>query len=127
MIKHSIQKQISKKKLKKDTKKNLIKMELKEFQNLLEKFKSFSDKVSELHDMGFDFYEGKYQLVSDVDNIINITFLSHYTEQGVDWINWFIFETDYGNKKLEAWDENKNLICQDLESLHEYITKHHKK
>ena len=102
-------------------------MELKEFQNLLEKFKSFSDKVSELHDMGFDFYEGKYQLVSDVDNIINITFLSHYTEQGVDWINWFIFETDYGNKKLEAWDENKNLICQDLESLHEYITKHHKK
>lgn len=102
-------------------------MQLKEFQNLLEKFKSFSDKVSELHDMGFDFYEGKYQLVSDVDKIIDIAFSSHYTEQGVDWINWFIFETDYGKNKLEAWDENKNLICQDLESLHEYIEKHHKK
>jgi hypothetical protein len=102
-------------------------MQLKEFQNLLEKFKSFSDKASELHDMGFDFYEGKYQLVSYVDKIIDIALSSHYTEHGVDWINWFIYETDYGNKKLEAWDENKNLICQDLESLHEYITKHHKK
>lgn len=124
MIKHSIQKQILKNKQRKDTKE---KMQLKEFQNLLEKFKSFSDKASELHDMGFDFYEGKYQLISDVDNIIDIALSSHYTEQGVDWINWFIFETDYGKNKLEAWDENKNLICQDLESLHEYIEKHHKK
>jgi hypothetical protein len=123
----SLVNQILKKKLKKDTKENLISMQLKEFQNLLEKFKSFSDKASELHDMGFDFYEGKYQLVSYVDKIIDIALSSHYTEHGVDWINWFIYETDYGNKKLEAWDENKNLICQDLESLHEYITKHHKK
>jgi len=120
-------KQILKKKQRKDTKENLISMQLKEFQNLLEKFKSFSDNTSELHDLGFDFYEGKYQLVSYVDKIIDIALSSHYTEQGVDWINWFIYETDYGNKKLEAWDENKNLICQDLESLHEYITKHHKK
>lgn len=124
MIKHSIQKQILKNKQRKDTKE---KMQLSEFQNLLEKFKSFSDKIAELHDMGFDFYEGKYQLISDVDKIIDITFSSHYTEQGVDWINWFIFETDYGKRKLEAWDENKNLICQDLESLHEYITNNHKK
>ena len=102
-------------------------MQLKEFQNLLEKFKSFSDKLSELHDIGFDFYEGKYQLISDVDKIIDITISSHYTEQGVDWINWFIFETDYGNKKLEAFDENKNPICYDINSLHEYITKYHKK
>lgn len=102
-------------------------MQLNEFQSLLEKFKSFSDKIAELHDMGFDFYEGKYQLISDVDKIIDITFSSHYTEQGVDWINWFIFETDYGKRNLEAWDENKNLICQDLESLHEYITNNHKK
>lgn len=124
MIKDSIQKQILKNKLKKDTKE---KMQLNEFQSLLEKFKSFSDKIAELHDMGFDFYEGKYQLISDVDKIIDIALSSHYTEEGVDWINWFIYETNYGKRKLEAWDENKNLICQDLESLHEYITNNHKK
>ncbi len=101
-------------------------MQLKEFQSLLEKFKSFSDKLSELHDLGFDFYEGKYQLINDVDKIIDITLSSHYTEQGVDWINWFIYETDYGKKDMEATDENKNPICYDVESLHEYITKNHK-
>ena len=30
-------------------------------------------------------------------------------------------------KKLEAFDENKNPICYDINSLHEYITKYHKK
>lgn len=102
-------------------------MQLNEFQNLLEKFKSFSDNLSELHDLGFDFYEGKYQLISDVDNIIDITLSSHYTQEGVDWINWFIYETNYGEKDMEATDENKNPICYDVESLHQYISKHHKK
>ncbi len=102
-------------------------MQLKEFQNLLEKYKSFSDNLSELYDLGFDFYEGKYQLMSNVESMFDIMISSYYNEHGVGWINWFIYETDYGNKKLEAWDENQNLICQDLESLHEYIEKHHKK
>ena len=102
-------------------------MQLKEFQNILEKFKSYSDKISELHDMGFDFYEGKYELVSDVDKIIDIALSSHYTEQGTDWINWFIYETDFGQRDMQGRDENDKPICYDVESLHEYIEKHHKK
>jgi hypothetical protein len=102
-------------------------MQQKELENLLEKYKAFSDKISELHDMGFDFYEGKFELMSDVEKMFDIMISTHYNEHGVDWINWFIYENDYGKRKLEAWDENKNLICQDLESLHEYIEKHHKK
>jgi hypothetical protein len=101
-------------------------MQLKEFQSLLEKYKSFSDKLSQLHDIGFDFYEGKFPLMSDVEKMLDIMISTHYNEHGVDWINWFIYETNYGERKLEAWDENKNLICQDLESLHEYIEKYHK-
>jgi hypothetical protein len=83
--------------------------------------------MSELHDLGFDFYEGKFPLMSDMEFIFELTILSHYTQQGADWVNWFVYETNYGERKLEAWDENKNLICQDLESLHEYIEKYHKK
>jgi hypothetical protein len=101
-------------------------MELTNFKKLLENFKSFSDKISELHDLGFDFYEGKYKLIEDVDKMFDIILKTHYNKYAIDWINWFIYETDYGQKKLEAWDENKNLICQDLESLHEYIEKNHK-
>ena len=102
-------------------------MQLKEFQTLLEKYKALSDKLSELHHLGFDFYEGKFPLMSDMEFIFELTLKSHYTQQGADWVNWFVYETNYGERKLEAWDENKNLICQDLESLHQYIEKHHKK
>jgi len=102
-------------------------MLLNELENLLKKYKALSDKMSELHDLGFDFYEGKFPLMSDMEFIFELTILSHYTQQGADWVNWFVYETNYGERKLEAWDENKNLICQDLESLHEYIEKYHKK
>lgn len=102
-------------------------MQLNELQNLLEKYKALSDKLSELYDLGFDFYEGKFPLMSNVESMFDVMISSSYTEQGVDWINWFIYETDYGKRKLEAWDENKNPICYDVESLHEYIEKYHKK
>ena len=96
-------------------------MQLKEFQNLLEKYKALSDKLSELHYLGFDFYEGKFTLMLDMEFIFELTLRSHYKEEAINWINWFVYETNYGERKLEAWDENKNLICQDLESLHQYI------
>jgi hypothetical protein len=102
-------------------------MLLNELENLLEKYKALSDKMSQLHDLGFDFYEGKFPLMSDMEFIFELTLKSHYTQQGADWVNWFVYETNYGERKLEAWDENKNLICQDLKSLHQYIEKHHKK
>ena len=102
-------------------------MQLNEFQNLLEKYKAFSDKISELHDIGFDFYEGKYPLMSDVEKLFDISIASHYNEKGADWIDWFIYETDYGKKDLEGRDENDNPICYDVKSLYEYVEKHHKK
>ncbi len=101
-------------------------MQLKELENLLEKYKAFSDKLSELYDLGFDFYEGKFELMSDVEKLFDITIESHYKKEGVDWINWFIYENDYGKNKLEAKDGDE-LICYDVKSLHEYIEKYHKK
>lgn len=102
-------------------------MQLKELQNLLEKYKSFSNKISELHDLGFDFFEGKYPLMSDIESMFDIMISIHYNEKGIDWINWFIYETDYGQKDMEGRDENGKPICYDVESLYEYIEKHHKK
>ena len=31
---------------------------------------------------------------------------SHYNEQGVDWVNWFIFENDFGEKD---WTKYKTI------------------
>lgn len=102
-------------------------MLLNEFENLLERYKTFSDKISELHDLGFDFFEGKYPLMSDVEKLFDIMIATHYNEHGVDWINWFIYETDYGQKDMEGKDENGEPICYDIKSLYEYVEKHHKK
>ena len=78
-------------------------MLLNELENLLKKYKALSDKMSELHDLGFDFYEGKFPLMSDMEFIFELTILSHYTQQGADWVNWFVYETNYGERKLEAY------------------------
>ena len=101
-------------------------MQQKEFKKLLKKYKTCSDKLSQLHDLGFDLYEGKFQLMSDIEKLFDITIASHYNEEGVEWINWFIYENDYGKRKLEAKDNDKP-ICYDIESLHEYIEKYYKK
>jgi len=48
------------------------------------------------------------------------------TPEGLDWFEWFIWEKGgiegVLNEELDAWDENKNPICQDLKGLHEYLT-----
>lgn len=96
-------------------------MQLKEFQNLLEKYKALSDKLSELHHLGFDFYEGKFTLMLDMEFIFELTLKSHYKEEAMDWINWFVYETNYGQKDMQGRDENDNPICYDVKSLHQYI------
>jgi len=104
-------------------------MKLKEFKKLLEIFRRTLLNCSELHDIGFDFYEGKYQFASDMEEMLMLTINSHYKTEGVEWIEWFIFENDFGNKKMEAWEETKKgkkPICQTTEDLWEYIKKHKK-
>ena len=102
-------------------------MKITDFKEIIKNYKQFSKKISELYDIGFDFYEGKYKLIEDVELIIDKIFEIHYEKEGIDWINWFIYDNNYGDKKLEAFDENKKPICYDIESLYEYIEKNHKK
>jgi hypothetical protein len=93
--------------------------------------------------MGFDFMEGKYQLETKVERILNATLSSHYTDEGVDWINWFIYDNEYGQKDWSrlptydlgtgeliekdpmdsygAKDENGNPICFSFETTYEYV------
>ena len=104
-------------------------MKFKEFEQLLKRFRSTMKSLSELHGIGFDFYEGKYDLASDIEGILMLTINSHYKSEGVEWIEWFIFENDFGDKKMEAWEETKkgkNPICQDTKGLWEYIKQYKK-
>ena len=71
-----------------------------------------------------DLYKNKIDLLEFIDpyhGLIHLLIKEIYGEEGVDWWSWFCYENDYGQKGLEAWDENKNRICYSLESLWEFL------
>ena len=52
--------------------------------------------------------------------------LEAFGEEGLDWINWWLYERDITKSTTEqCWDENKNGIEIDtVEQLYDYITEH---
>jgi hypothetical protein len=124
-------------------------MKYEQFLKLLMNHKKFMEDTSKLNGLGFDFYEGKFKLVDIVDTIFKTTIESHYNKDGVEWIYWFIHESDYGQKdfstiptfktdkdgkhvKLDddenltwgATDVDGNPICYSYETLYEYIERY---
>jgi hypothetical protein len=101
-------------------------MKLEDFTYLLELFKKTSDEFSELHDIGFDFFEGKYKLSDSFYFMLIKTLSLFYTKDGIEWIEWFMLEADYGTNDLKAKDENGNPICYSIESLYNHVEQNHK-
>lgn len=96
-------------------------MKYEDFKYIIELYKKTSEEFSELHDIGIDFFEGKYKLSESFYYLTFKTFELFYNDEGVDMISWFIFETEYGTKDLTATDKDGNRICYDIESLYNYI------
>jgi len=116
-------------------------MEYGEFLSILLPYKKFQEDTSELNSLGFDFFEGKYELVGSVYKMFQNTINILFTKEGVEWIEWFIYESDWGMKDWSqksrmidgkliekdpsdiygARDENGNPICYSFESLWEYV------
>ena len=118
-------------------------MSYEEFLKILMSYKKIGEDISELYDIGFDLLEGKYLMSDNVYIMFEACLKSHYTDEGVDWINWFIFENDWGQKDWSkyptfdsvtgkiiesdpvksygAHDENENPICFSFESTYEFV------
>jgi hypothetical protein len=58
--------------------------------------------ISDLHSLGFDLMEGKYQLSDILYEQLQNSIRSIYGDEGLDWVEWFIFENDYGDKKTKV-------------------------
>ena len=111
-------------------------------------FKKISEDCSDLYDIGVNIIDGKYSITSTAEKILEEVFTNEYGEEGWEWVSWFIFESDYGQKdwsisplylrnndgKLErmeadgeirygAHDEHGNPICYSYETLWEYLEK----
>jgi hypothetical protein len=98
-------------------------MTLEQFKKLIDLHRQVRKELSELNDMGFDFFEGAFKLSDHFENMMEIVVTTNFGELGWEWVSWFIYETAYqSNKKYEAYDENSELICQDVEGLYNYIS-----
>jgi len=92
-------------------------MKYSKFQEITNAIKKQDKVISKL-------YKQKVDLLDFVDPyhvIISELIKEIYGEVGYDWWSWFCYENDFGEGKLEAWDETKKPICYDLKSLWEYL------
>jgi hypothetical protein len=110
-------------------------MKYDHFLLLMLSHKKASEDLAQLFDMGFDLMGHKYDLSKPLNDILKATIESHYGEQGWEWVSWFTYESDYGQrdwssesrpKSHGAEDEDGNPICHSFESLWEYLEKQHK-
>jgi hypothetical protein len=124
-------------------------MKLEHFEDILKEYRQGHKMISELYDIGFNLLDGKYPLDEPLYNIFMMSLETHYTNDGIEWVSWFIFENEWGEtdrSKLPVYrknesgvmeldlnynghaanDENGNPICYDIKSLWEYIEEHHK-
>lgn len=104
-------------------------MNKEEFIEFINTYKEYRNCSYKLYELGIDLTEENsnvpLQSIGEkmFDQIIN----SLYTEYGIDWVNWFVYETDFQEKeeKYGAWD-GEQLICQSVEELYDYIEKYKK-
>ena len=126
-------------------------MEYSNFLKLMLGYRKISRDISDLHKIGVDLIEGKYRIEEQVWNLFETSMSTIYDSEGIDWINWFIFESDWGeedwskadcyrvnkegkselvHKKGEmrygATDSEGNPIAYSFESLYELLENEHK-
>lgn len=118
-------------------------MRKENFEEILTMYKVLSDKLVELYDVGIDLYESRYAIADELDIFKNLAFKGNYNQAGVDLINWFIYDNQWGKRdwsmyenftegiediieaprKYGMTDENGNPVCYDIESLWNYLEK----
>lgn len=77
-----------------------------------------------------ELYKYKIDVIDFVDpyhGFITILLKEIYGEEGYDWFSWFCYDNEFGQKGLEAFDENEKRICYSHETLWEYLEQNHKK
>ena len=112
------------KKTSKPTGKN--KMEYSEFLKVVLGLQVESKRISSLYDLKVDLIE----FTEGYSTIISTLIKAVYGEKGLDWFDWFCYESDFGQKNWTgkdgepthgATDENGKPICYSHESLWEFL------
>ena len=78
------------------------------------KFKEITNAIKQQDQVISKLYKQKVDLLDLVDpyhTIISSLIKEIYGEVGYDWWSWFCYENDFGQKGLEAFDENEKYNC----------------
>ena len=98
-------------------------MNFEQFKILIETLQKISDKYKVLYDLGIDTmnYDEDYQ------KIITLLLEGIFNEEGKGWIDWYLYERiGFDGRVLEAWDENENPVCYNVESLWDTVKPYRK-
>ena len=97
-------------------------MQYTQFEKIMLTYKQALADMSALYEIGLDLAEGKYDIMGHFYVLFGETMAIEYNSQGVDWIDWYIFETDWQQKEnYEAYNERNEKIAQDLKGLWELL------
>lgn len=96
-------------------------MTLKTFTKLLDNYTEAYSKSMVVSQLGINLDEYSEIFQKNTELLLGEVF----TEEGVEWIFWFLYEKDYieGDLKedMKAWDEHDQEICQDVPRLYRYL------
>lgn len=90
------------------------------FINTCRRMKFATDRMQAAYKLNIDLTE----FMDDDAWVIQHLWSVILTKEGMDWFSWFMYEKAYLydlKKDMKAWDEHKNEICQDLDSLYDYL------
>lgn len=93
-------------------------MDFKTFARIIDELKNVSERTTKAYKINVDLIDYN----DDFYNIITTLIDELFTEESVDWIDWYMFEKDFGrDKNMEAWDENRNPICRNTRELYKLM------
>ena len=100
-------------------------MTKEQFIKVIKLHKQSTDNLNEYYKIGLDLLDIKNSAVEPLFKIIDILFDSIYTEEGAEWISWYIYDNNYGTAGLDAYD-GEIQICKNIDELYDYIQKYKK-
>lgn len=102
-------------------------MEKKVFEKIISLKKNVDEVINKFEkEFKIQIYDTEF--VESFYELFDITISNEYTTEGVDNINWFLYEKFFNeDEPLKAFDHRQKEIMYDEDSLYEYVEKFNKK
>jgi len=89
------------------------------FKRILNEFIKLEDFTDSLNELGLNIIETPLYNTSGYlfDKLIE----SYFTEEGVNWVTWYMFEKRPCPEQIHATDEDGNEICNNIDELWDIV------